>query len=260
MKTPLFFGWTLHPVRPGRTGDPFSPERTTRIGCPEEIDPCDAMSLGFQYAGLCKMIRTVFCLLFSVVTLCGCASPSRKTQTPKFPGMLMEPLGVRLTDQRTETEKGNRPNPDWIYFRAEGAQQADLLLQYLGGALASLHACPSVRILPEDAADDTSRVLLQLDYVKGYSRWPVKVKETGNTVLVEGGGTMRWRLWVDGRQTAKGEVKETPPPLPVPVSLIRSDNVRLIVQRALSNQYEKTVTHLLEELLWQLAEDWPVDP
>lgn len=196
--------------------------------------------------------------LLILLLLNGCVSPPRKTPVPVFPLQLSGPVAIRMTDSRPDVQRGATPDPNWIYFRARGTEQSDLLVDYLGNALTALNAASGYRVLAEeDATQSSDRVVIEIEYLKGYARWPVDVNQQGNEIPVEGGTHIRYRIIVDGERVGSGSLKKDPPPFRVPVSIIRKNNVRQVVSDALVYQFDKATTHLLDEFLWRIADAWP---
>lgn len=196
-------------------------------------------------------------LFLPLLLLTACVSPQRKTPTPAFPLRTVEPVAIRLVDERPEVQRGNVRDPNWIYFRAKGTDQADLLIDYLGNALTALNASEGYSVVGPDAPDRASRVLIDIHYLKGYSRWPVDVNQRGGEVPVEGATRIRYQIYVNGKRVKQGVMNEAPPDFRVPVGIIREDNVRQVVSDALAYQFDKATTDLLDELLWRIADAWP---
>ena len=189
--------------------------------------------------------------------LSACVSPQRKTPAPVFPLKLTGPVAIRMMDVRPDVEKGEVRDPHWIYFRASGTEQADLLVNYLGNALAAMNAATGYLAIGPDAPNSVARVVIDIEYQKGYARWPVDVNQRGNEIAVEGATRIRYAIYVDGERVRQGIMKEAPSDFRVPVGIIRESNVRQVVSDALAYQFDKATTDLLDEFLWRVADAWP---
>jgi hypothetical protein len=195
--------------------------------------------------------------IFATLYLTACVTPQRKTPVPVFPLKTIEPIAIRITDSRPKVERGQVRDAKWIYFQAAGSEQSDLLIDYLGSALTALNAAPGYIVVNEDASDSAARVLIDIDYQKGYARWPVDVDQRGNEVAVEGATRIDYTIYVDGERVQQGLMNEAPPDFRVPVGIIRQNNVRQVVSDALAYQFDKATTDLLDEFLWLVADAWP---
>jgi len=201
------------------------------------------------------LIRPFFtgCL---ILLLAGCVSQGPRERLPDFEVSTLRPVYIRLNDERRAIQRGNRPDAEWIYFQMDGNGQAELFVNYLGNALTALGASPGYIVLGRQDPVPSSGVLIDVDYLDGYSRWPKNVDQQGGAVSVEGKTRIRYDLFTDGRRIREGALDATPDDFRVAVGIITRENVRRVVSEALAYQFDKATTDCLDEFLWKLHGDW----
>ena len=207
-----------------------------------------------------KQHGTVACSMVAVALLSGCMSPPRHSKVPEFTHRTRTPVAIRLTDSRPEVERGNVPDRNWIYFQLEGSQQADLLVDYLGNALLSLNAAPRIIVLEPKEVPLSSRVMIEIDYKRGYSRWPRNFDQLGTTIPVQAAIQIDYQLTIDGILVLQKTLQEVPADFLIPASVLTEKNIRRIVSESLGHQFNKATTGLLDDMMWQMESAWPTGP
>ncbi len=147
-------------------------------------------------------------------------------------------------------------SPDWLYYTREDIDEGIQLGRFAGNALNAFQAIPGYRLVPPETPNDAGPFLLSIRLVHGFSRWPVGGDPDRARIGVEGGARLHWVLYKGGEEFARGRASIRLKPFEVPVDLVRPDNVARIVGESLTYQFEKAVTGVLDEMLFDLAELW----
>jgi hypothetical protein len=197
-----------------------------------------------------------FSLLSLLLLLSGCISPQRDSPVPAFSASTRAPVTLQIMDRRPVVQQGTRFDPDWIYFQQDGVRQADLLSSSLGNALTVLNACPGYVVLDRQDSIPSAGVVIWIEYLDGYARWPTQLERRGRVLPVEAATRIRYKVFANGRGIRQGSLEELPEDFRVPVEVISEANVDRIITEALAHQFNQATNGALDQLLRRLAKAW----